>query len=75
MLTVIRTHSHFKLEVFITDAIKYVQGKMDHLNGEEKRLLQDIKQDFNSLPQSELELKDGDGEEQEQEQKTTNGVF
>jgi hypothetical protein len=75
MLTVIRTHSYFKLEVFITDAIKYVQGKMDHLNGEEKRLPRDIKQDFNSLPQSELELKDGDGEEQEQEQKTTNGVF
>lgn len=29
--------------VVITDAIKYVQGKMDHLNGQEKALLQDIK--------------------------------
>jgi hypothetical protein len=29
--------------VVITDAIKYVQGKMDHLNNEEKKLLQDIK--------------------------------
>ena len=30
--------------VVITDAIKYSQGKMDHLNGLEKALLQDIKQ-------------------------------
>ena len=29
--------------VVVTDAIKYVQGKMDHLNTEEKKLLQDIK--------------------------------
>jgi hypothetical protein len=29
--------------VVITDAIKYVQGKMDHLNKTEKALLQDIK--------------------------------
>ena len=30
--------------VVITDAIKYVQGQMDHLNKSEKALLQDIKQ-------------------------------
>jgi hypothetical protein len=35
---------------------------MDHLNGEQKRLLQDIKEDFNSLPEPE-------------EEETTNGVF
>ena len=30
--------------VVITDAIKYVQGQMKHLNKSEKALLQDIKQ-------------------------------
>ena len=29
--------------VVITDAIKYVQGQMNHLNDQEKKLLQDIK--------------------------------
>ena len=31
--------------VVITDAIKYVQGQMDHLNKQEKEILQDIKQE------------------------------
>ena len=31
--------------VVITDALKYVQGKLDHLNNQEKKLLQDIKED------------------------------
>ena len=31
--------------VIVTDAIKYVQGQMDHLNKSEKALLQDIKED------------------------------
>jgi transposase len=31
--------------VIVTDAIKYVQGKMDHLNDQEKKLLQDIKKE------------------------------
>jgi Zn-dependent oligopeptidase len=53
--------------VIVNDALRIVQSKMEHLNGEEKRLLRDIKQDFDSLPQPELD----DGEEQ----KTTNGVF
>ena len=30
--------------VIVTDAIKYIQGQMDHLNTTEKKLLQDIKQ-------------------------------
>jgi hypothetical protein len=38
---------------------------MEHLNGEEKRLLRDIKQDFNSPELNE------EGEQL----KTTNGVF
>ena len=29
--------------IIVNDAIKYVQGKMDHLNTAEKKLLQDIK--------------------------------
>ena len=31
--------------VVITDALKYVRGKLDHLNNQEKKLLQDIKED------------------------------
>jgi hemerythrin-like domain-containing protein len=51
-------------DAVITDAIKYVQGQMDHLNKTEKALLQDIKQ------------KEGKEEEQNiEEQTTTNGVF
>ena len=47
--------------VVITDAIKYVQGQMDHLNRTEKALPQDIKE---NKQQEEME-----------EQKTTNGIF
>jgi hypothetical protein len=51
--------------VVVTDAIKYVQGQMDHLSKSEKALLQDIKQ------------KEGKEEPSEEiaEGKTTNGVF
>jgi hypothetical protein len=50
--------------VIVTDAIKYVQGRMDHLNTTEKKLLQDVKQ------------KDGQGEEEDiEQQKTSNGIF
>ena len=50
--------------VIVTDAIKYVQGRMDHLNTTEKKLLQDVKQ------------KDGQGEEEDiEEQKTSYGIF
>ena len=48
--------------VVITDAIKYVKGKMDHLNNQEKDLLQDIKQ--KEEPSENL-----------QDKETTNGVF
>jgi hypothetical protein len=50
--------------VVITDAIKYVQGKMDHLNGQETALLQDIKQ-----------KEEGSSEESLQGEGTSNGVF
>jgi hypothetical protein len=49
--------------VVITDAIKYVQGQMDHLNKTEKVLLQDIQK-----------KEDRDKENQE-EQDTHNGIF
>jgi hypothetical protein len=47
--------------IIVNDAIKYVQGKMDHLNNQEKKLLHDIK-----------EREDA---EAETEEVTTNGVF
>jgi hypothetical protein len=47
--------------IIMNDAIKYVQGKMDHLNTAEKKLLQDIKEDTEA--------------EAEEETTTTNGVF
>jgi hypothetical protein len=50
--------------VVVTDAIKYVQGKMDHLNKTEKALLQDIKQ-----------KEEGSSGESLQDEETTNGVF
>jgi hypothetical protein len=52
--------------VIITDAIKYVQGRMDHLNNQEKKLLKDIKQDKKE------EEKKEDGP---QDEETANGVF
>src|SRR5215204_1086326 len=50
--------------VVVTDAIKYVQGKMDHLNKTEKELLRDIKQ-----------KEEGSSGESLQDEETTNGVF
>jgi DNA-binding transcriptional regulator LsrR (DeoR family) len=50
--------------VVITDALKYVQGKLDHLNNKEKALLQDIKEDSERHNQEDIE-----------EHETTNGTF
>jgi hypothetical protein len=58
--------------VIVNDALRIVQSKMEHLNGNgkgkggEKRLLQDIKRDF-PLPEP--------GQEEEEQLKTTNRVF
>lgn len=52
--------------VIITDAIKYVQGQMDHLNNQEKKLLKNIKEKEKEEPTN-YSLED--------EIKTTNGVF
>ena len=53
--------------VVITDAIKYVNGKMDHLNRQEKEILRDIKGD--------TEDEDTTKEEGLEEQETHNGIF
>ena len=59
--------------VVVTDAIKYVQSKMDHLNTQEKRLLLDIKP---KQQQEEEEKENGElNEESAQAETTTNGVF
>lgn len=52
--------------VIITDAIKYVQGQMDHLNKQEKKILKDIKEKGKGEP---------DSDPLEDDIKTTNGVF
>jgi hypothetical protein len=55
--------------VIITDAIKYVQGRMDHLNNQEKKLLKDIREKGKE--------KGGEPTDDtlEGDIKTTNGVF
>jgi hypothetical protein len=52
--------------VVITDAIKFVNGKMDQLNNQEKKLFQDIKEDAEAESESESES---------EQDITTNGVF
>jgi IS30 family transposase len=56
--------------VIVNDALRIVQTKMEHLNGEEKRLLRDIKrvEDIENKAGLELEIED-------QQQPTANGVF
>ena len=68
--------------VIVTDAIKYVQGKMDHLNTEEKKLLHDIKDKGMKETEAEVEAEaedTGEGKSSpgldDQQQQTTNGVF
>jgi hypothetical protein len=52
--------------VIVTDAIKYVQDKMEHLNSQEKALLQNIqqKEDKDKIQQEDIE-----------QQKTNNDIF
>jgi hypothetical protein len=50
--------------VVITDTIKFIQGQMDHLNIQEKKLLQDIKEDKAEAEQKDIE-----------QEKTTNEIF
>jgi hypothetical protein len=56
----------------VTDAIKYVNGKMEHLNKQEKEILQDIN---NKKEEAEAEAADiNEGLDTEQQQ-THNTVF
>jgi hypothetical protein len=77
-LTLINDINKYRTElvtngVIVHDSLQIIQSKMEHLNGngegkgerKEKRLLRDIKQDFNS---PELD-------EEGEQLKTTNGVF
>ena len=50
--------------VVVSDAIKYVQGQMDHLNKSEKVLLQDTQDNKTKEEEKNIES-----------QKTNNGVF
>ena len=62
--------------VVITDAIKYVNGKMDHLNNQEKKLLQDIKDKGDTEDVTNEEgLETSIPTPTETEQPTHNGVF
>ena len=72
-LALVNDCNKYKMElttngVVVTDAIKYVQGQMDHLNKSEKALLQDIKQKEYNEPEQQQD-------EDIEEQKTTNGIF
>ena len=58
--------------VVIMDAIKYVQGKMDHLNKQEKEILQDINK--KQKKDTEVEAEDV-SEGLDTEQQTHNTVF
>jgi predicted transcriptional regulator len=62
--------------VVVTEAIKYVNSKMDHLNSQEKKLLHDIREDAEAAEAAEAEdtgeVNSAPGLE---EQQTHNGVF
>ena len=59
--------------VIVNDALRVVQSKMEHLNGEEKRLLKDIKRVEDI--KGKLESEPGPEEQEEEQLKTTIGVF
>jgi hypothetical protein len=70
--------------VIVTDAIKYVQGKMDHLNTAEKKLLKEQERESEESKESvepdydeEEELEEGQEKDtgELEEEKTTNDVF
>ena len=60
--------------VVFTDAIKYVQGKMDHLNTVEKKLLQDIKNKEDAVSEDNRRSENSERDLEEQQQ-THNGIF
>ena len=81
-LTLINDCNKYKMDlttngVVVTDAIIYVNSKMDHLNTAEKKLLQDIK-DKNKEEDVENAEDNGRAENSErdlEEQQTHSGIF
>ena len=61
--------------VVITDAIKYVNARMYHLNNQEKEILQEIRQKDKATGEEEMEDTSEELETQQQEQETHNGIF
>jgi predicted transcriptional regulator len=63
--------------IVITDAIKYINGKMDHLNNQEKKLLQDIKdkRDTEDVEDANEGLETSTETKIETEQATHNRIF
>jgi hypothetical protein len=61
--------------VVVTDAIKYVNRKMEHLNNQEKKILLDIKDKESAEIVPHQEEESGMGTDTDTEGKTTNGVF
>ncbi|MGA7543207.1 MAG: hypothetical protein WBW34_09120 [Nitrososphaeraceae archaeon] len=61
--------------IIVTDAIKYVNGKMDHLNNEEKKLLQDIKDKGGTEDVEDANEGLETSTPTETEQTTHNGIF
>jgi hemerythrin-like domain-containing protein len=60
--------------IIVNDAIKYVQGKMDHLNTAEKKLLHDIREDVEAAEAEDKVLSENSEREEEQQQ-THNRIF
>jgi hypothetical protein len=60
--------------IIVNDALRIVQSKMAHLNGEEKKLLHDIREDAKAEAEDKKGLSNNSEMEEEQQQ-TTNGVF
>ena len=61
--------------IIVTDAIKYVNSKMDHLNTTEKKLLQDIKDKGDTEAEAEDKGLSENSERELEEQATHNGIF
>jgi hypothetical protein len=83
-LSLINDCNRYKIDlstngVVVTDAIKYVNGKMGHLNNQEKRLLQDIKIEEEAEAKAKAEdnglSENPEGELEEQQQQTHNRIF
>ena len=60
--------------IIVNDALRIVQSKMEHLSNQEKKLLQDIKEDTEAEAEDNG-LSNNFEREEEQQQQTHNGIF